>query len=173
MTDTDDNPRSPITGKRYKGDAMNNHKVVAFLQCQWFKNPEHVRRIYAAHAGDMDRRASLNARFLFYKSPTGKRLMDAFGGLCDSIVWEEVSPQIAGESSGCFPADLDHMMKVLMHHKPDIVLAFGRLAREAMASYGYEFELICGPHPAARHATVAVELRAMAERLLAIKSLPI
>jgi hypothetical protein len=33
--------------------------ILAFLQCQWFRNPDAVRAIYAKHTGDLDRRAKL------------------------------------------------------------------------------------------------------------------
>jgi hypothetical protein len=147
---------------------VTGNRVVAFLQNQWFKNPKHVRRIYAEHAGDMDRRARLNARFLFYKSLTGRRLRDAFGSLCATIVWEESSPEIGGESSARFNIDRVHILRVLEHFEPRIVLGFGGPAvaeLHHMANAGAPWRLICGPHPAARQATVPEQLRAMAERL--------
>ena len=138
--------------------------IVAFLQNQWFKNPERVALLYAQHANDPGRRAKLNARFLFYRSVTGKRLLNALGqDACDAIVWEEASREVGSVSSHCPPADPQHIRAVIEHFKPSIVLAFGRIAQAGVLeanqiSEGVAFKLLCGPHPAARHPSASTEL---------------
>lgn len=152
---------------------MTESKVcvaLAFLQCQWFRNPDRVRAIYARHAGDYARRAALNARFLFYKSLTGNRIFNSFGALRELIVWEEVSTEIGENSSDCFPSDINHMCKVIDFHRPSIVLTFGKIASEAIRRIDFDgtdhhFKVIKGPHPAARHASVVEDLDRMAEKL--------
>jgi hypothetical protein len=119
-------------------------KVLAILQNQWFNDPVGAERVYARHAGDWDRRAKLNAA---YKK--------------------------AGKSSGAFPADPQHIRTIIEHHKPDVVLTFGRIAANGLLSAlrildsakTTRFAVIGGPHPAARHATVCAELAAMAAEL--------
>lgn len=150
-------------------------KILAFLQCQWFKNPDAVRAIYAKHATDLDRRAKLNARFLFRESLTGKRLRYAFGDLCREVVWEEVSTEIGGGSSAVFPANAGHMCSVLNHHRPSIVMTFGKIAADAMRRIDCDgldrpYKVICGPHPAARCESVVDDLRKMLVRVQRIKA---
>jgi len=83
--------------------------VVAFLQNQWFKNPAKIAEIYARH-DTPEGRVKLNARFLFYRSLTGKRLLDAFGRyVCERIIWEEASREVGSISSHCPPADPAHI----------------------------------------------------------------
>lgn len=152
--------------------------ILAILQNQWFK-PESVQaieRIYRQHGGTPEDRAELNARFLFYRSLTGKRLRAAFGSeLCERIVWEEASAKIGIEPSAKFAADPAHILSLISHFKPVVVLAFGAVADRgvwqamqaitAQPDRTIEFQVIGGPHPAARQPTVFTELQAMAEKL--------
>lgn len=145
-------------------------KIVAFLQCQWFRDPNAVRAIYARRGSNLDKRAKLNARFLFRESLTGRRLTEAFGSRCRAIIWEEVSTQIGGGSSAVFPADLEHMCAVLNHHRPSVVLAFGKIAADAMRRIECDgadrpYAAIAGPHPAARYVGIVSDLKLMAQKL--------
>lgn len=123
--------------------------IVAFLQNQWFKDPERIKRIYAARP---DRREELNKRFLFLNSLTGKRLKATFGDMCNLIIWEEISPRIGRESAAVFSPDHDHIKSVLEKHKPDCLIAFGTKAKEGLKRYCEGIPLIDCPHPAARRA---------------------
>jgi hypothetical protein len=124
--------------------------IVAFLQNQWFKEPDKIRAMYARNP---EKREALNKRFLFYKSLTGKRLKLAFGEeLCNSIIWEECSREIGGKSSASFPADLDHMRAVIEKHQPSLMLAFGGIAREAVPKV-WTGQWVGYSHPAARFIT--------------------
>lgn len=145
-------------------------KVLAILQNQWFKNPERVQRIYDAHAGDWDHISKLNRAYLFMGCATGRRLRAAFGQWCEpqNIVWHEANPRKAGEASGVFPPDTDHIHKFLCHHRPDVVICFGRVAADGLRGVlagvqgrlfpvgGFgpfpEFKSLYAPHPAARGA---------------------
>jgi hypothetical protein len=141
-------------------------KVVAFLQNQWFKNPEKIAKMYARTGTTPEGRAQLNRIFLFYKSLTGKRIKAAFGqDACREIIWEEASREIAGESDGSFPADTSHIKAVIQHFEPDAILCFGKIVSDAVRVLMPRIPVIYGPHPAARHATVTAELRAMATEL--------
>lgn len=132
-------------------------KILAFMQNQWFKDPEKVRAIYAKHP---EMRNDLIARFLFMGCLSGRRLRAALGEqLCDQIVWEEASPEIGGNAASKFPADTNHIAGAIIKHKPDVVFAFGAIASNGVLAAWPEiaahptpivFELITGPHPAAR-----------------------
>lgn len=132
-------------------------KILAFLQNQWFKDPVRVKAMYDErpnHRNDYIR------YFLFMGCLTGRRLSTAFGDeLCqEHIIWEEVSPAIGGHSASKFPADIKHIRKAIYSHAPNIILAFGKSATDALelvrAQGGMDrppIQLICGPHPAARN----------------------
>jgi hypothetical protein len=149
--------------------------VVAFLQNQWFRDPDRVRALYARHAANLADRCVLNARFLFYRSRTGQNLTAAFGDLCDQIVWAEASPQIGGQSSSVFPADVPHMRAVLEHFQPRIVLGFGVVAARplrALREAGASWDLVVAPHPTARGAFTQCELEIAARRLRELLDAP-
>jgi hypothetical protein len=152
--------------------AVNAPKVLAFLQNMWFQDPEGAKRIFDRHP---EKRNYLIAQFLFMGCLTGRRLKAAFGEeLCDQIVWEECSREVGGHSRAKFKADLEHIGGALVGHRPDIVLAFGSIAANAvflalngLTGTAFRTELICGPHPAARAGAVA-GLAEMAKGLRAI-----
>ena len=63
---------------------------------------------------------------------------------------EEASPKIAGQSSGVFPADLEHIRSAIDKHKPDVILCFGKVACDGVRALGLSIPVYYGPHPAAR-----------------------
>jgi hypothetical protein len=144
-------------------------KILAFMQNQWFKNPEKVRAQYERYP---DMRNDLIARYLFMGCLSGRRLQAALGeALCDQIVWEEASPEIGGNSASKFPADAKHIAGAIIKHNPDVVFAFGKIASDGVLSAFAEieshptpinFRLITGPHPAARNDPMP-RLREMAQ----------
>ena len=127
-------------------------KILAFLQNQWFKDPERIKAIY-------DERPHLRnefiRQFLFMGCLTGRRLSKAFGDeICQQhIIWEEVSPQIGGHASSVFPADHEHIAAALEKHKPTVIVALGKVAIEALSPDRIPFkcQIFYGPHPAARN----------------------
>lgn len=142
--------------------------IVAFLQNQWFRSPDKVRGLYQRRDDESidqswRRRVRLNKAYLFLGCLTGRRLQAAFGEqVCDRIIWENVSPRIAGKASQCFGVDWAHVAEVNLHFKPDIVLLFGKVAQSAQIQAPH---IIRGPHPAARHFGIVDELREMAHEL--------
>lgn len=127
-------------------------KIVAFLQNQWFKDPEGVKRMFAEHP---DRRERYISAFLFMGCLTGKRLQSVFGeDLCGGIVWEEASREVGGKSQSLFAADRQHMMAVINKHKPTVILSFGKIASEGIKSLPIDIPVIYGPHPAARNGAI-------------------
>lgn len=142
-------------------------KIVAFLQNQWFKDPESIKRMFAENP---ERRERYISAFLFMGCLTGKRLQSVFGEeLCDAIVWEEASSEVGGHSRSLFAADRQHMMAVINKHKPTVVLVFGKIASEGVKSLpDIDAAIIFGPHPAARNGAVE-GLRKMRQELSAFK----
>jgi hypothetical protein len=137
-------------------------RIVAFLQNQWFKDPEGIKAMCAENP---ERRERYIAAFLFMGCLTGKRLQQVFGkDLCDAIVWEEASAEVGGHSRSLFAADRQHMMSVINKHKPTVILSFGKIASEGVRSLPIEIPIIYGPHPAARQNAIE-GLRAMRQEL--------
>lgn len=146
-------------------------KILAILQNMWFKDPARMEKMFHGPGFNGDRQKFIRT-WLFWSCLTGKRLKAAFGeDLCDEILWEEASPQIGAVSSAAFPADAHHIAEAIRIHKPELVLTFGKIAREGVAlalprlgNLRY-VKVFNAPHPAARHATVCAELRAIAEQV--------
>jgi len=145
-------------------------KVLAFLQNQWFKDPKGVKAIYARYP---DKRNVFIARFLFMGCLTGKRLQKAFGAeVCNSIIWEEASPEVGGTSDSVFKADLAHIEAAILKHNPQVILCLGKIACDAVKAVveklqhdqGVLIPTIYGPHPAARTNPMPA-LLAIAEQL--------
>lgn len=141
-------------------------KIVAFLQNQWFKHPER-------HVAFVQRypklREQMIYRFLFAGCKTGQMLGLVFQERCKEIVWEETSRQIGGHAASLFPPDFTHIVNVCRKHNPDIILAFGKQATDALQKRnGLEY-LICGPHPANRRNSTLEKLKDMRLRLEALE----
>ena len=146
--------------------------IVAFLQNQWWppKSIKSIEYAYRKHGSTPEGRADLNARYLFFRCLTGRRLKLAFGDdLCNEIIWENASSQIASLSNQAFPPDVDHITKVILHFKPQIVITLGKQALNGLAeaeklilpAQRWKHHMI-GPHPAARQPSVRFELKAIA-----------
>mgnify|MGYP002132257287 CR=1 FL=1 len=148
--------------------------VLAIMQNQWFKDPARVAAIFSRHPS-----ASFRRRFikhsLFQGCKSGNVLMSVFGDMLDDWIFEEASPQVGGHSASSFPADLDHITTVIGDVKPDIIVTFGKTAREAIELIRVSVAVlgvtamvpiplvnwchIAAPHPAARSADALQRLR--------------
>lgn len=127
-------------------------KILAFLQNQWFKNPAAVKAMFDRYP---DKRNELIKRFLFSGCVSGQRLRETFGSdLCNSIIWEEASKNIASYSSGKFSADLDHIRSAVQEYSPALIICFGKLAGDAVKSLNLSTPVYYAPHPAARGNTI-------------------
>ncbi len=135
---------------------------VAFLQNMWVKDPARVRLMIEHHGEEY--RLRVMKYFLFAGCLTGRRLRAAFGDLCEEIVWEQSTREIADNPKTIFPAQPEHIKAVLEHHKPDAVLTFGRIARDAVSPL-WKGILIACPHPAARQPDTMAKLKAAAADL--------
>lgn len=144
-------------------------KTVAFLQNMWVRNPERVKRqIERDTTGKLRERLIKHA--LFAGCLTGRRLRQAFGDLCDTIIWEEASPVIADNPRDYYPPDPDHIRAVLDKHHPDAVLCLTRRGFEYIYAIcrewrGLNLIFVSAPHPAARGSFVVGDLQEAARRL--------
>lgn len=141
--------------------------IMGLLQCTWAHEPERVDKWFAR---DPERRNKKIATLLFgSRCLTGRRLREAFGPLCDDIIWENATPVIAGQASGCPPGDPKHVQAALERIKPDVVLAFGGVADNALSCVVRALNprtiIISGPHPASRRKDTPQQLEDM-RRLL-------
>ena len=154
-------------------------KTVAFLQNQWFKDPERAKKLLERYEKfvftDGDGRERFLRDMLFLGCLTGKRLLAAFTwDVCAEIIWEEASRDIGGKSSSRFKADVSHIESVLRKHQPGAILIFGKVASDGFQAMGglHSFlhikewkdkvQVCVGPHPAARGDTVVNDLANMA-----------
>lgn len=150
-------------------------KILAIMQNQWFNDPPRMEKMLReTFKGDRPR---FIRTFLFWSCRTGKVLKATFGeDLCDSIVWEEASPKIGGSASSSFSADVGHIRRVIAEQKPDLIIAFGKIAWDGLSGAiatdglfedwvddkGQTPAVLKAPHPCARGADVAGQLRAVA-----------
>lgn len=145
-------------------------KILAVLQNQWFHDPERVKRLLAQHDNDPKFRHKLRRRLITYSlfagCKTGQILKKCLGSkLCEKITWEEASPEHGGRASSCFPADRAHLTALIQEEQPDIIIAFGKIARDGLADLFPSDRLLTAPHPTARHAGVLDQIRALRPRL--------
>ena len=128
-------------------DLELNMKIVAFLQNMWVRDPERLK--LAIERDGEELRIRMIEYALFAGCITGRRLKSAFGELCEEIVWEETTREIAGNPKTIFPAQPEHIKAVLEKYKPDVVLTFGKIAANSVRPL-WGGQILCIPHPAAR-----------------------
>lgn len=138
-------------------------KVLAIMQNQWMRDPERMRRLIERYPNARRRAIALA---LFAGCRSGRVLRRVFGlEWCSAIIWDEASREIGGHAASVFPADLEHLRAMLAEVAPDVVLAFGRIACEALTTIQPAALLIGGPHPVAPGADTLPRLRAMRNTL--------
>lgn len=155
-------------------------KVLAFLQNAYARDEEAARLLEAAFAdrdpkmvAAMQRRRK--AGLFAGRNYTGRLIARTFGeDVAYRIWWENTTPRWGWESSHKFPADLAHMRALIDTHKPDVILAFGAQARDALARLAvhglHGAVVIFGPHPASRSPEKYAGLREMAVKLAEISA---
>lgn len=137
--------------------------VLAVLQNMWVNDPEKVRALIARTPAV---RRRLICYSLFAGCRTGRVLKQVFGDDCPRrFVWEESTTEIAGNPRQTFPPDMVHLARTINELAPDVVLAFGKIASDALRKLVPSEKLITGPHPTARQADTLIRLRAMAVAL--------
>lgn len=145
--------------------------VLAIMQNMWVRDPANLMSLLKRESDPVRQRIlrrRIIAYALFAGCLSGRRLRTAFGELCDTIIWDEASPQIGGRASMAFPADLDHLRQVVGEIQPDIIVTFGTIARDGITAIAPHAVVLHAPHPAARHATIGVELNQVAQSVRAL-----
>jgi hypothetical protein len=140
--------------------------VLAFLQNQWFRNPQRVQEKIALYGEEY--RCKFVAYALFAGCLTGRRLRQGLGqDWCDAIIWEEASPVITDRASGCPPPDREHIRAAIKAHRPHVVLCLSKPAQPVVCAECESacIRLLTASHPAARHNGVMGELRNLRARL--------
>ena len=131
-------------------------KIVAFLQNQWWHDPEGVKKRIAEHADPEVFRLRLISYGLSICT-TGKRLEKYLlpaltPETFKAIHWENSSREIGGKSKSSFPADIEHMQKVINEQDPDVILCFGVIARQGLDQCRLlsDTDVLHAVHPASR-----------------------
>ncbi len=107
-------------------------KILCILQNTWAEHPE---RVHALLAKNPDRRHEVVARLLFASGClTGRRILTVFGELLKlhDFTFENASTVITGDSGGRPPYNVEHVRQTINRHRPDVILAFGCSAKEAL-----------------------------------------
>ena len=149
--------------------------ILCLLQNQWFRDPERAKKLllkYHEHKGEEAGRNRFIRDMLFMGCLTGKRIKQTFGEefcwdsvIANQVTFEEVSTEIGGHASSCFPPDLNHVLASLKLHKPGCIVTFGKIAQSAISGEVKEeviekgIFLVHAPHPAARGPNVMQELK--------------
>lgn len=133
------------------------------MQNMWVRDPHRLRNAIERN-GEAYRRRVIHYA-LFAGCLSGRRIKAAFGDMTDIIKWDEVSREISGHASFKPTPDIEHVKDTIAEYKPQIILAFGAMAREAVILTGWKGTLISLPHPAARIPGIGAQLDAAAAEL--------
>ena len=149
-------------------------RILALLQNQWFPDPERIPRVlayYQEKKGEEAGRHRFVRDMLFLGCLTGRRIREAFGeDMLEYFTFEEVSPKIGDHPGASFPPDIDHLTKTFKFVRPELIVAFGRIAQAGVDVLrgGSEWDdpdvIIC-PHPAARGPRTMPDLAAAADEV--------
>lgn len=150
-------------------------RVLGILQNEWVYDPPRLQRAIAQSSNPEAFRQRMIEYALFAGCKTGRVLMTTLGETwCRRITWENASKRIGDVSSSVFPADLEHIATRIQEEKPDIVIAFGKVAQDGVAQremrqfFEFEFvqyEILRAPHPCARTLEALRELHQLKKTL--------
>jgi hypothetical protein len=151
-------------------------KIVAFMQNMWLKDPESFRRSYERqHALSVAAAENYRSRIiryaLFAGCISGRRLKVAFGDeLCDRIIWDETTREVADNPRTILPVDLNHISDRIQDTHAEVIITFGAIARDAVDQIKLPFHRGAGTiincvHPAARGPDTMLKLHCAANDL--------
>lgn len=119
--------------------------IFGLLQNQYLKNPERMVDMVKRYGEDS--REVFTKHALFAGCKTGQNLTRIFGPEAKTWIWVNCTPQIGRTTSERFPTDLDYIIGKLEHYQPDIIMAFGGQARDAMRRIKTDVPVIFTVHP--------------------------
>lgn len=146
--------------------------ILCFLQNVWVRDPEGLKAIFKRRP---EHRVEIIRRLLFAGCLTGRRIKACFGeDMLEHMIFEEASLEIAGDARTICLPDTDHIVACFEEYHPQIVLTFGKIAKDAVYSQWMvwtQFGRIEGkhfiscPHPAARQVDTIKRLKMAAEEI--------
>ena len=71
---------------------------------------------------------------------TGRNLQKFLGeDYCKRIIWEETTKEIAGDTKTVFKPDFQHIGDTITEIRPDLIICFGKVAKNALINYIVDF----------------------------------
>jgi hypothetical protein len=140
-----------------------SRRILAVMQNMWVREPLRVAAMLARQETDHQReklRRLLIERALFAGCKTGRILRQVFGDLCEEMVWEESTREIASNPRDTFPPDDRHIRAIINEVAPSLIVTFGKIAGDAVAAIGPAQRVIPLPHPCARQPDTLAKLEA-------------
>ena len=121
--------------------------IVAFMQNPWFPPGTDKELIYQYKTQQEVHRKLLK------ETMSGYRLHQAFGELFDRIHWDNVAPEAVDHPKKRSPVEIAHVEKVIKTVKPNLILTFGEVAKEAIADSiaAIQIKTMACHHPNARY----------------------
>ncbi len=129
-------------------------RVLGLLQNTWARDSNRVEKLMARFG-----RKAFVTRLLM-GSLSGKRIKQCLPDWYQRIVYENSSPRVMSHSEACPTVDLSHVRHVVADVKPNVIVAFGSVAENALRRLHWRDG--CGIvtyHPVAREAGVTERLR--------------
>lgn len=142
-------------------------KIVAFLQNPWFPagtKPDHI----SLYRTDQEFHQKL-----LRQTMTGNRLVMSFGDeLFKRIWWDNAAPSAVDHPRKRSPINMIHVESVINTQSPDLIIAFGELAKEAidLSVEAMRKKVMYCHHPNARFKTQS-DLDAFAQEVMDYVSL--
>lgn len=141
-------------------------KILGILQNQWMKDPDRAYKVRGKLGFEL-----FTKLMLFSGCRTGRRLREVFG---EQVIrdwdWANASDEITSDWRSSPRYDVDHIEQTIQRVQPDIIILFGRSAREGFQSLedrGFYFDgkVYTCPHPAHFASYVKGKLHEVAETI--------
>ena len=106
----------------------------------------------------------------FMASRTGRRL---FNEVLPPNLYRfrfcNANPRLADSPQGIFPPNLKHLKRQIRRAQPDLILACGRIAQEAIQNLNPDMHVLSMPHPAS-HSLSKKTTKAVKQKLIVLKT---
>jgi len=98
-----------------------------------------------------------------WNSHTGRRLRNILPETPHTLYVANASPEIGKESSSMFPADIGYIKRQIARVSPDVIVACGQVASNAITEIAPDAICITAPHPAWRAYSKEREMQVQAQ----------